>query len=168
MYISCGPGFPCGCPGAYPGALFSVVVWTSTRSPSRSDNNRSASRSHVCWFAGEWGYGQAWLVFIPNGRPANAAQNCRRAMLVGLRALQKGCKADLSGFSIAWLAIRGYKSTFLKPGVNQTCSPMEKHLFSKMVPIQVRCGPGKCRFRTNHRNKEWKERYLLKVYFCID
>merc|ERR1719430_2849562 len=40
-----GPGFPCGCPGANPGALFSVVVWTSTGSPNRSDSNRSASRS---------------------------------------------------------------------------------------------------------------------------
>merc|ERR1719365_548085 len=41
-----GPGFPCACPGAYPGALFSVVVWTATRSAyssswpaSRSANN---------------------------------------------------------------------------------------------------------------------------------
>merc|ERR1719391_735912 len=38
-----GPGFPCICPGAYPGALFSIVVWTSARSPNRSESNRSAS-----------------------------------------------------------------------------------------------------------------------------
>merc|ERR1719381_343097 len=38
-----GPGFPCVCPGAYPGALSSVVVWTATRSPYRSESNRSAS-----------------------------------------------------------------------------------------------------------------------------
>ena len=38
-----GPGLPCVCPGAYPGALFSVVVWTSARSPYRSESNRSAS-----------------------------------------------------------------------------------------------------------------------------
>merc|ERR1719381_210519 len=38
-----GPGLPCGSPGAYPGALFSVVVWTSARSPYRSESNRSAS-----------------------------------------------------------------------------------------------------------------------------
>ena len=41
-----GPGFPCSCPGAYPGALFSVVVRSPNRSDTnRSDTNRSASRS---------------------------------------------------------------------------------------------------------------------------
>ena len=40
-----GPGIPCGSLGAYPpGALFSVVVWTSTRLPYRSDNSWGASR----------------------------------------------------------------------------------------------------------------------------
>ena len=52
------------------------LIWSQQRKSNKFKSVLRLNKQHIFW-----------ILFIPNGRPANAAQNCRRAMLVGLQAL---------------------------------------------------------------------------------